>query len=66
MLLSTDNKSIKYYIKSAIVLIIMFGFRYLPAIDPITPQGMHVLGIFIGLLVGWSTVGIIWPVLLHL
>ena len=61
MLLSTDSKSIKYYIKSAIVLIIMFGFRYLPAIDPITPQGMHVLGIFIGLLVGWSTVGIIWP-----
>ncbi len=60
-LISTDSKSMVYYAKSAIVLIIMFGFQYLPAVDPITPQGMHVLGIFIGLLVAWSTVGIIWP-----
>lgn len=42
----------------------MFGFGQLPPIDPITPLGMNIVGIFIGLLVGWMTIGLIWPSIL--
>ena len=50
-----------YYIKALICIGIMFGFGYLPPVDPITPLGMHVVGIFFGLLFGWMTIGLIWP-----
>ena len=36
------------YIKFGIVLLFMFGFRFLPPIGSITPYGMAVLGIMIG------------------
>ena len=47
--------------KAMICMIIMFGFGYLPPIEPITPLGMHIVGIFFGLLFGWITIGLIWP-----
>ncbi len=47
-------------------LSIMFGFTYLPPFDPITPIGMQILGIFIGVLLLWTCVGILWPSLLGL
>ena len=50
-----------YYIWSIVVLFLMFGFRVLPPVSPITEVGMGVLGIFLGVVVGWSTVGILWP-----
>ncbi len=50
-----------HYLKTLIVFIFMFGFGHLPPIGAITPVGMQVLGIFIGLLFGWSFLGIIWP-----
>lgn len=53
-----------YYINSAIVMIIMFGFGYLPTINGITDLGMKVLGIFLGVLYGWIFVGFIWPSLI--
>lgn len=56
-----SSKSIAYWVNSAICLTIMFGFGQLPAIAPLTPLGMNVLGIFFGLLYGWITVGIVWP-----
>lgn len=56
----------KYYIHSFIVVLFMFCFGYLPAPDPITPLGMHVLGIFIGLLYAWTTIDMLWPSLLGL
>lgn len=49
-----------------ITLVIMFGFRYLPAPDPITFEGMTYLGIFIALIYAWSTTSLIWPSLLGL
>lgn len=49
------------YIHIIIVLFLIFGFRYLPAISTLTPTGMHVLGIFLGCVYGWSTVDLIWP-----
>ena len=57
---------VKYVVHSAISLIIMFGFGYLPVIEPITHVGMQVLGILIGMVYGWVLVGIPWPSLLGL
>ncbi len=47
-----------------IIILFMFAFGYLPPIGTITPVGMKILGIFIGLLYGWSTFGMLWPSLL--
>lgn len=53
-----------YYIHSMIGISIMFGFGHLNPIDPITPLGMHVAGIFMGCIYLWSTVSRAWPSLL--
>ena len=52
------------YVHMAVFFFLMFGFGYLPTIGTITPIGMKILGIFIGLLYGWSTCGMLWPSLL--
>lgn len=62
----TDTKTWKPFIHVVIILALMFGFRYLPPIGIITPLGMQTLGIFIGVIYGWSTMGMIWPSLLGL
>ena len=49
------------YINIIIVLFLIFGFRYIPPFSTLTPTGMHVLGIFLGVVYGWSTVDLIWP-----
>ena len=56
------------YIHFAITLALMFLFRFIPPIGPITPYGMAVLGIFIGLIYGWSVDAdnLIWTSLLGL
>jgi len=61
---SEHKKDIMYYINSAITILIMFGFGALPPIDPITPLGMQILGIFLGLLYGWTFVDQVWPSIL--
>lgn len=57
-------KNITYYINSAIGVCIMLFFGYLPTFSTVTPMGMKILGIYIGLLYLWSTVDLIWPSLL--
>ena len=59
-----SGKDIWYYAAAAIGILITFGFGYLPPIDPITPMGMRVLGIFLGMIFLWSFVSILWPSLL--
>jgi len=60
--IKTENfENVIYYIKAIAFLMITFGFGYLPAVEPLTPLGMKVLGIFFGLLFGWTTIGLIWP-----
>ena len=59
-----SRKNLMYYINSAVTILIMFGFGYLPALEPITPLGMKVLGIFIALLYGWTFVDQVWPSIL--
>ena len=55
------KKDTSYYIKSLIGLVIMFGFKYLPTIGPLTKMGMEITGIFIGLIYLCCAVDIIWP-----
>ena len=43
------SKDMQYYIKSVIGLVIMFGFGQLPPIGPLTPLGMRIVGLFVGL-----------------
>lgn len=58
------KKNIKYYINSLITIVIMFGFGQLPPLEPITPLGMQILGIFLSLLYGWTFVDQVWPSIL--
>lgn len=52
------------WLKSLICLSLIFGFGFLPPFGGITPLGMSILGIFIGMLYGWIFIEIIWPSLL--
>ena len=62
---SVETQRMKYYIHSLICIVIMFGFKYIPPFtDSITEVGMNSLGIFLGVLYGWSFVSMIWPSLL--
>lgn len=63
---NTANKNIVYWIHIIVTVTIMIGFGYLPAPDPITPFGMKILGIFLGMIYGWSTVDQIYPSLFGL
>jgi sodium-dependent dicarboxylate transporter 2/3/5 len=56
----------KKVINTIVGLVIMFGFGFLPAADPITPMGMKVLGTFIGAIYLWLTVDIFWPSIIGL
>lgn len=61
---TASQKSVKSYMHFAIVCLFMFGFRFLPPIGTITPWGMQTMGIFIGVLYGWTVSSKIWPSLL--
>lgn len=58
------KKNTAYYINSIITLVIIFGFGQLPVVEPLTPLGMNLIGIFLGLLYGWIFVDIVWPSLI--
>lgn len=47
-----------------VTLFFMIGFGFLPPFATLTPVGMKLLGLFIGIVYGYSTCEIIWPSLL--
>ena len=47
-----------------ITLALMFGFGYLPPVAGITPIGMKLLGVFLGVVYGYTACGVIWPSLM--
>lgn len=49
---TTEKKSILRWLHIAITVFFMFGFGFLPAPEPITPLGMQMLGVFLGLFMG--------------
>lgn len=59
--ISQKQKDQRYYIHSIIGLIIMFGFGLLPSFSTLTPFGMKMLGILLGLIYLWSFVDMGWP-----
>lgn len=61
---NTAKKRDLFPLHVIITFVLMFAFGYLPAIGTITPIGMKLLGIFLGLLYGWTMTSLIWPSLL--
>ena len=59
-------KAKKYYLHSAITVLLMVLVRFLPPFGAMTPMGMTILGIFVGALYGWITCDMIWPSILAL
>ena len=66
--MSTEVKKDHKYLHFAITLAIMLLFRFIPPIGSITPYGMAIIGIFIGMISGWSVDAgnLIWTSLLGL
>lgn len=65
--MSTKSKtSWSHWLVVAIGLGFMLGFPRLAPIEPITPVGMTILGVFIGMVFLWSASDSIWPSLLGL
>lgn len=58
---TTNKFDFGYLIKSAICLWFLFGFGMLEPFGSLEPLGMKVLGIFLGMLFGWTCIGFIWP-----
>lgn len=56
-----QQKSMNVYVHVLIIFVLMFGFKFIPPIGTITPLGMQTIGIFAGVIYGWSTMGMIWP-----
>lgn len=59
-----EKIDMKTMIHSIIGVAIMLGISNMTPIEPVTTIGMHVGGIFLGLIYLWTTVGIFWPTLL--
>lgn len=57
----TANKKLIHYIITALLL---FGVAYIPPIAPVTETGMGMLGVFLGCVYGWSTIGMLWTSLM--
>ena len=53
--------NIKSLIHIAIAAVFVAVFWNIPAIDPITPMGMKVVGVFVAMVYLWSVVGTLWP-----
>lgn len=64
IVLTSKKKTDFYWLHILIMFILMLGFGQLPPFDPITEIGMKVLGIFLGMLYGYTTIGMALPSLL--
>lgn len=66
--MSAELRKDHKYIHFIITLALMIFFRFLPPIGDITPYGMAIIGIFIGMIYGWSADAgnLIWTSLLGL
>lgn len=61
--MSNSNSTIKYkyWINLIITLVIIFGSKFLPSIGLITDYGSTIAGIFIGVIYGYCTIGMVIP-----
>ncbi len=63
-MMSDGKRLIKTYLNPCIVIALMLLGFVLPAPAPITPLGVSVICIFLGMIWGWSTCGMLWPSIL--
>ena len=61
---TTEKYPIKKVIYTILALFIVSCFRFIPAPDGLTADAMQVVGVFVGVLLLWITIGIDWPSLL--
>ena len=61
MAIDLKRNNLVFGIHVIITVFFMFFFGFLPAYDPITPLGMKLLGIFIGIVYAWTTTSLLWP-----
>ncbi len=61
---SEQRNMIKLYIHPVIIIILMMLGHFVPVVEPLTRMGMQVIFIFLGMIWGWSTCGMLWPSLL--
>jgi len=62
--MAEKKSNTSYTINSVICVLIMLLFGMIPAPEPLTALGMRIIGIFLGMIYGWITVGTHWPSLL--
>ncbi len=65
---SIENKPVKpsYWIHAIIFVLLTIGIGFIKPFGQITEYGMDILGIFIGLIYGWTFIGFLWPSLFGL
>lgn len=63
-MLTVKKKNTKYYITSAIGILIMLLFGFLGPAGEMSALGMRILGIYLGAIFLWATTDVIWPSLL--
>jgi len=64
MTATAGKRNYKTYIHAAIMLLIMIGAHFVPSVEPITPMGMQIIGVFVGMIWGWIFCELLWPSLL--
>jgi len=64
MAASAEKKQYSTILHTVVILFFYFGFQFIPPFLSMTEQGMKILGIFLGLVYGLSTIGGIWPSIL--
>lgn len=57
-------KKKKSYIHTVVMFLLMIIISFLPPFGAITPLGMKVLGVFIGIIYGWCFIDLMWPSLI--
>lgn len=59
-MIALSKKDKRFYLIAFFTLLIMIGFGYLPTFAQITPDGMRVLGIFLGCMFAWCFGETVW------
>lgn len=53
--------NVSYFFHIAVFLCITFLFGKIEPVEPLTPYGMNVIGVFMGVIYAWVFIDIIWP-----
>lgn len=61
MATASGTRNTTIYLHACIIVGIMILAHFIPAPAPITPLGIQIIGIFIGMIWGWCTCGMLWP-----